>query len=67
MNLIRPRNSLKLKVLHNKYMDQIFLQSEDIRKPGKIQTEDSKVINFSILSTKSKRKIRSKRGCLISY
>ena len=48
-------------------MDQIFLQSEDIRKPGKIQTEDSKVINFSILSTKSKRKIRSKRGCLVSY
>ena len=42
-------------------MDQIFLQSEDIRKPGTIQTEDSKIINFSILSTKSKRKIRSKR------
>ena len=32
-NLIRPRNNLKFRVLHNKYMDHIVLQPEDIRKP----------------------------------
>ena len=38
-------------------MDHIVLQLEDIRKPGKIETKDAKVTNFSILSTKSKRKV----------
>ena len=61
MNLIRPRNSLKFRVLHNKYMDHIVLQLEDIRKPGKIETKDTKVPHFSILSTKPKRKVASKR------
>ena len=33
-NLIRPENSLKIRVLNNKYMDHIVLQLKDIRKPG---------------------------------
>ena len=60
-NLIRPENSLKFWVLHNKYMDHIVLQLEDIRKPGKIEKKDTKVTNFSILSTKLKRRIGSER------
>ena len=42
-------------------MDHIILQLEDIRKPGKIETKDAKVTNFPILSTKSNRKVGSKR------
>ena len=61
-NLIRPRNSLKFRVLHNKYMDHIVLQLENIRKPGKIEAKDAKVTNFSILSTKPKRKVGSNRN-----
>ena len=48
-NLIRPENSLKLRVLNNKYMNHIVLQLEDIRKPGKIEAKGVKVTNFSIL------------------
>ena len=60
-NLKRSRNSLKFRVMHNKYMDHIVLQLKDIRKPGKIERKDTKVTNFSILSTKPKRKVGSKR------
>ena len=59
-NLIRPEDSLKFKVLFNKYMDHIVLQLEDIRKPGKIETKDANVTSFSILSTKTKKKVGSK-------
>ena len=59
-DLIRPEYSLKFRVVHNKYMDHIVLHLEDIRKPGKIETKDVKVTNFSILSTKPKRKVSSK-------
>ena len=52
--MITPENSLKFRMLHNKYMDHIVRQLEDVRKPGKIETKDSKVINVSILSTKPK-------------
>ena len=31
-NLIRPENSLKFRVLYDKYMDHIFLQLEDTRQ-----------------------------------
>ena len=41
-------------------MDHIVLQLEGIKKPGKIETKDAKVTNFSILSTKPKRRIESK-------
>ena len=60
-NLIRPENSLKFRVLYNKYMDHIVLQLGDITKPGKIETKDTKVTSFSTLSTKPKRKVGSKR------
>ena len=60
-NLIRPENSLKFRVLYNKYMDHIVLQLGDITKPGKIETKDTKVKSFSTLSTKPKRKVGSKR------
>ena len=60
-NLIRPKNSLKLRVLYNKYMNHIVLQLEDIRKPGKAKTKNAKVTNFSILSTKPKRKFCCRR------
>ena len=61
INLITPENSLKFRMLHNKYKDHIVRQLEDVRKPGKIETKDAKVINVSILSTKPKRKVGSKR------
>ena len=47
-------------MVHNKYMDHIALQLEDIRKTGKIETKDAEVTNFSILSTKPKRRVGSK-------
>ena len=59
-NLIRPESSLKFRVVHNKYMDHIVIQLEDIRKAGKIETKDAKNTNFSILSTKPKRTVSSK-------
>ena len=59
--LIRPENSLKFRVLNNKYIDHIALQVEDIRKPGKIETKVTKVTNFSVFSTKPKIKVGSKR------
>ena len=59
-NLIRPESSLKFRVVHNKYMDHIVLQLEDIRKSGKTETKDANVTNLSILSTKPKRKAGSK-------
>ena len=51
--------------MHNKYLDHIVLQLEDIRKPGKVETKDAKVTNFSILSTKPKRKSALKEKYLI--
>ena len=59
-NLVRPESSLKFNVVNNKYMDHIELQLEDIKKPEEIETKDTEVTNFSILSTKPKRRIGSK-------
>ena len=59
VHLVRPESSLKLNVVNSKYMDHTVLQQEDIRKPGKIETKGTKVTNFSILSTKPKRRIGS--------
>ena len=56
---------MKFSVLYNKYMDHIVLQLEDIRTPEKMERKDAKVSNFSILSTKPKRKVGSKRK--VSY
>ena len=38
-------------------MDHIVLQLEDISKSGKKETKDTKITNFSVSSTKSKRKV----------
>ena len=65
-NLIRPESSLKFRVVHNKYMDHIVLQLEDIRKSGKTETKDAKVTNLSILSTKPKRNAGSKGKNVLS-
>ena len=46
--------------MHNKYIDHIVLQLEDIRKPGKTETKDAKITKFSILSTKPERRVGSK-------
>ena len=64
-NLIRPESSLKFSVVHNKYMDYIVLQLEDIRKPGKTETKNARVTLFSILSTNLKEKLALKKKCLI--
>ena len=45
-NLVRPESSLKFRVVHNKYMDHIVLQVEDIRKPGKTESKDAKLEIF---------------------
>ena len=50
--LVRPKNSLKFNVVNDEYMDHTVIQLEDVRKPGKTETKDTKVTNFSILSTK---------------
>ena len=45
-NLIRPESSLKFWVVHNRYMDHIVLQLEDIRKPRKIETRKQRTQRF---------------------
>ena len=64
VNFVRPESSLKFNAVNSKYMDHIVLQLEGIKKPGKIETKDAKVTNFSILSTKPKRRIESKANML---
>ena len=44
-------------MVHNKYINYIVLQLEDIRKQGKRETKDAKVTNFSILKVGSKGKM----------
>ena len=52
--LVRPSNSLKFRVMKNKILTQLILSLEDIKEPDEIKTKDTKVTNFSILSTKRK-------------
>ena len=49
-NLINWKNKLSFKINHNIKKEFITLQLEDILTPKKIETEDSKVTNISILS-----------------
>ena len=37
-------------MVHNKYMDHIVLQLEDITNPGKIKTKDAKVKFFDCIN-----------------
>ena len=50
-NLINSRNRLHFKIKYNISKEFITLQLEDILTPKKLETEDSKITNFSILST----------------
>ena len=50
-NLINLRNRLRFKIKYNISKEFITLQLEDILTANKIETEDSKITNFSILST----------------
>ena len=58
-NLINWKNKLSFKINHNIKKEFITLQLEDILTPKKIETEDSKVTNISILSVaESKMQIK---------
>ena len=50
-NLINSKNRLRYKIKYNISKEFITLQLEDILTPKKIETEYSKITNFSILST----------------
>ena len=52
--LVRPSNSLTFRVMNNKILTELILSLEDIKEPGEIKTKDTKVTNFSFLSTKRK-------------
>ena len=47
--------------MNNKILTQLILSLGDIKEPGEIKTKDTKVTNFSILSTKRKTVTRLKR------
>ena len=58
-NIINWKNKLSFKINHNIKKEFITLQLEDILTPKKIETEDSKITNISILSTaESKMQIK---------
>ena len=59
--LITPKNLLKLNIKHNTKQETITLQLQNILNPNKIETVDSKIHNFSILTTKRQDKIGLKR------
>ena len=62
--LVTPENSLKFKVLHDKYMDQIFLQLEGYDKTRKKRNnwlKSYKFVNF-IDKTKKKSWLKRKNG-----
>ena len=59
--LVRPSNSLKFRVMINKILTQLILSLEEIKQPGEIKAKDTKITNFSILSTKRKTITRLKR------
>lgn len=58
--MITPATSLIFRVVEDKYKEQIVLQLEDIRKPGKIATKDSKITNLLILRANKKGTVGAK-------
>ena len=56
-HLINSKNRLKFSILKNDEREILTFQFEDILTPKKIETTDSKIHNFSILTT-SKMNIR---------
>ena len=59
--LIIPKNLLKFNIKHNTKQEKITLQLQNILNPNKIEMIDSKIYNFSILTTKRQDKIGLKR------
>ena len=53
--LITPKNLLKFNIKHNTKREKITLQLQHILNPNKTETVDSKINNFSILTTKKTR------------
>ena len=54
-NLINSKNKLSFKIKHNIKKEFLTLQLEDILTPKKIETDDSKIKNFSILSVEKQK------------
>ena len=61
-HLITTATSPKFGVTEDKHKEQIVLQLEDIRKPGKIATKGNKITNFSILRTEQKKTVGTKKN-----
>ena len=57
-NLINSKNSLKFNILNNIQREFIVLQLEDILNPKKIETLDSKITNFSIISIRKQKRMK---------
>ena len=49
--LVNSKNRLKFNILRNIEKEFLTLQLEDILTPNKVETTDSKIINFSVLAT----------------
>ena len=59
--LITPKNFLNFNIAYNTKRQRITLQLQNIQNPNKIKTTDSKIHNFSILTTKKQDRIGFKR------
>ena len=57
-NLINSKNRLKFNILNNIQREFITLQLEDILNPKKIETVDSKIANFSIISIRRQKRMK---------
>ena len=56
--LLNSTNRLSFKIKHNIKNEFITLQLEDILTPKKIETDDSKITNFSILSVEKAKEMQ---------
>ena len=59
--LINAKNMFKFNILNNVKQESIMLQLENILKPEKVKTVDSKITNFSILSIEKQNTCNRKR------
>ena len=59
-NLMNSKNRLSFKIKHNIKKEFLMLQLEDILTPKKIETDDSKMKKFSILSVEKQKNMNIK-------
>ena len=59
--LINAKNMFKFNILNNVKQESIMLQLENILKPEKVKTVDSKITNFLILSIEKQNTCNRKR------